>query len=190
MTLDEMLSRLGHREHSMRAVIKELPPNAMIVETGCIRQRDNWVGDGQSTLIWQECAEIVYSIDIDSDAVALARSLTDPEITRVYCSDSVKFLWEFQQQIDLLYLDSFDFDCDQPWASAIHHLHELCAALKNLHERSIVMVDDTAINPQGGGVFGKGMLIFSFMQKIGAQLIVSGPHQMAWRMSNATSAQG
>jgi len=28
-----------------------------IVETGCVRQRDNWVGDGQSTILFDRYAE-------------------------------------------------------------------------------------------------------------------------------------
>src|SRR5262245_35957574 len=51
----------------------------LIVETGCARQPNNWAGDGQSSLLFDrfvsEFDGQVYSVDIDLQACAYARSI-------------------------------------------------------------------------------------------------------------------
>ena len=83
----------------------------VIVETGTTRLEHKQGGDGHATRIFDayincydgEC----YSVDISEDACKCARSLVSSK-TKVICSDSVKFLFNFDKPIDVLYLDSFD----------------------------------------------------------------------------------
>src|ERR1700751_3564209 len=72
----------------------ELP--VTIVETGCVREKDSWEGDGQSTILFDRYAQfppgsIVFSVDIDAAAAALCRSLVRPQV-RIHTCDSVAFL--------------------------------------------------------------------------------------------------
>lgn len=177
---------LGHRAATSRAAYVELLAHArgpiVIVETGCVRAPGNWAGDGQSTIILDHLAAAmsgrVWSVDISSEAVAVASSLTSENVS-VICGDSVEFLSRFDHPIDFLYLDSLDLDANSPLVAAHHHLFELCAASRNLRAGSIVMVDDTW--QLHGRPFGKGMLIAEYMDKIGAELICEG-YQSAWLM--------
>jgi Methyltransferase domain len=107
-TLQHYLNLLAARRDSMTALIDLLPANPVIVETGCVRQEDNWEGDGCSTLIWNalvaERGGRAYSVDTDPTAVALAQRLA-PRV-EVTCGDSIAFLAQLKiDSIDLLYLD-------------------------------------------------------------------------------------
>jgi hypothetical protein len=182
MTLADYLNLLAARQSSMTAVVEMLPSDPVIVETGCLRQEANWIGDGQSTRIWNELvAEIgakAFSVDNDPGAVALARRLA-PHV-KVELADSVKFLAQFAGDIDLLYLDSRDFGTNsaEQFAAALHCLFELCAAAHS--SPRLVMVDDTIeIN---GHFFGKGAMVADYLKKVGAQLVVADRQQVAWKL--------
>lgn len=83
-----------------------------IVETGTARNRlQNCGGDGCSTVVWSSFAHgtdvTVDSVDISEDAVRESRqAVGDFPNIRVHEADSVKFLREYPQLIDFLYLDS------------------------------------------------------------------------------------
>ena len=85
------------------------------------------------------------------------------------CSDSVSFLQNFGKTIDFLYLDSYDFDVDNPFPSQHHHLLEISAAYPFLNENSIVLIDDCDL-PHGG----KGKLAIQFLMQRGWQVLMSG----------------
>lgn len=124
--------------------------NAKILhETGTARDGvRNFTYDGGSTIIFADWAyhndAILYSVDINPGAVESAKEATQQYSTNshVICEDSIKFLKEFNQPIDFLYLDSYDFDFNNPNPSQEHHLRELVAAYPKLHQQSIVMIDD------------------------------------------------
>ena len=75
--------QLAHRTEGFRKVFDHLDRfdrPVGIVETGCVRQQDNWAGDGQSTILFDRYAELhprsaVFSVDRDPEAAALCRSL-------------------------------------------------------------------------------------------------------------------
>lgn len=103
---------LGKRADTMRWALESIWPQApIIVETGCIRGKDTWVGDGMSTVVFEEHIRArgghLYSVDIDPEAVASARRLAP--LAEVALGDSVEFLRGFDRPIDLLYLDSLDY---------------------------------------------------------------------------------
>lgn len=139
----------------------------MIVETGTARHGvSNYDGDGCSTYIFAEWAfhhrSILYSIDIDAKAIAASKSVIQNFLDSVILvhSDSVKYLKQFSQKIDFLYLDSYDFDVKDPLPSQRYHLKEIQAAYPKLTKSSMVMIDDCDL-PFGG----KGKLAIEYLLK-------------------------
>ena len=49
-------ARLGKRHEAFAAIAELLPEGCRIIETGTVRQIDNWEGDGQSTIVWDTLA--------------------------------------------------------------------------------------------------------------------------------------
>lgn len=141
-----------------------------LVETGCVRAREDWRGAGCSSLLFDAFAAAMdarfVSIDIDPRHCALVRKLCPN--TEVICGDSVATLnavCNTVSRIDLLYLDSYDVDWGNPHPSALHHLQELCAAARALLPGSLVFVDD---NKPGSG---KGMYVREYLKRVGATQI-------------------
>jgi hypothetical protein len=154
-----------------------------IVETGCMRSKYrecDFERDGCSTLIFDRFAQkmggAVESVDSSVAAVEYARKFIDPNTTTVYCHDSILFLRNGRGggKIDLLYLDSMDYDKAHPQTSELHHLFELTAAMRNLGRGSIVMVDD---NYSDGT--GKGRLVRKFFTEYGLVPAFEG-RQLGW----------
>ncbi|HLY44413.1 MAG TPA: class I SAM-dependent methyltransferase [Stellaceae bacterium] len=202
---EEAAPHLSFRADGFRQIFAHLdrlerPPG--IVETGCMRKNSDW-GDGRSTLLWAKYAQyhpgcVVYSVDLDPQAVGLCRSMTEDWV-QLHCGDSVRFLKSLADRpppnlaaIDLLYLDSFDVDFANPLPSAIHHLKELAAIAPLLSAETLVVVDDSPMSvlavPQAAGelrlmsqprIGGKGLLIAEYAAQIGAQRVLSG-YQMGW----------
>ena len=103
----------------------------------------------------------------------------------MHCSDSVEFLWQANlnltlenHYVDLLYLDSFDYESSDPWPSAAHHMKELAAIISRLRPGSLVAVDDNFI--VNGQRQGKGAYVYDFMNSIGKTLLHDG-YQLIWR---------
>jgi hypothetical protein len=154
-----------------------------IVETGCMRSKYremDFMRDGCSTLIFdrfvQKMGGMVESVDSSIAAVEYARKFVNPNQTTVYHHDSILFLRNGRGggRIDLLYLDSMDYDKTRPQASELHHLFELTAAMRNLARGSIVMVDD---NYSDGT--GKGRLVRQFFTEYALVPAFEG-RQLGW----------
>lgn len=148
-----------------------------IVETGTTRSIDNFLGDGCSTLLFDKYINskwngIVYTVDINPDSCKVARSITSDK-TIVTISDSVAFLSKFPrpEQIDLLYLDSYDFDFNNPHPSSLHHLKELTAIYPKLRSGCLIVVDDNFDNN-----VGKGSYVRDFLSNVGDQLVFDKYH--------------
>ncbi len=152
-----------------------------IIETGTARQKGNWIGDGQSTIIWDWLAnEIlnlnIYSIDIDIDAIETAQSQTK-NIT--YChGNSLDILKKIDKQIlektAVLYLDSLGVNYQNSHESAEHTLFELMCVYAYLPKGCLVVVDDCiSVN------VGKHFLVKRFFEQQNVPLAFSG-YQMGW----------
>lgn len=164
--LDERLPLLGERAAAFAALwdaLTALQRPVVVVETGATREPDNWDGDGQSTRVWDSLTAAVggevWTCDIDPEACRVTRSLVSDRV-RVHEGDSLEFLpsistYVIKQfgQVDLLYLDSYDIDWDDPLPSMRHHRAELDAAWPMLGPGSIVAVDDNLETT------GKGMAV-------------------------------
>lgn len=198
--------RLGPRRDTFRAMFDHLrrrrTAGHLIVETGCARQADNWEGDGQSTRMFDRFAEEhggeVLTVDLEPAACEYARSVVGAR-TRVFNEDSVPFLRRMAGElraagrgIDLLYLDSFDWDPANPLPSALHHLKELCAIGPALGSGTLVVVDDSFHQLRGfragpdnyvlledQGIAGKAKFVAEYFQQINVPLAFDG-YQCGW----------
>ena len=198
----EFAGRLRLRSETFRKAFEILEAMGKsrysIVETGCARAEGNWHGDGQSTILFDRFVNHwdgqVHTVDVDNEACARLRARVSGKVT-VTCADSVAYLGELQRSgdlgIDLLYLDSHDLDWRNSHPAALHHLHELCAAMPLLASGTLVVVDDTAkcqalVTSQGRemivhdfGVTGKGGYVAEFFTKIGCAPVIEG-YQHGW----------
>lgn len=125
-----------------------------IVETGTIRALDDMGGGGYSTLLFGDYAQHYdkkfWTVDILPEAIELSKKETEGfnKNTNFVISDSVKFLEQFPEKIDLLYLDSMDCpEYDEPDSPALmesqeHQLKEVKAAYNKLHAGSVILLDD------------------------------------------------
>lgn len=192
---NKMISPAGNnpvrnRADSFLLIFQELEKmkldNYYIVETGTTRADHGHLAfgdDGASTYIFDKFINYydgeVNSVDISKPNVEYCRSVVS-EKTKVFCSDSVKFLWSLPKtkKIDFLYLDSYDIEKDNPHPSQLHHVKELCASMDKLKSGSIVAVDDHDAFFTGGKI-GKGNYVKDFMDDIGATLVYEG-YQIVW----------
>ena len=87
----------------------------------------------------------------------------------VHHQDSVGFLSGFKSEIDVLYLDSLD--TNEP-NHADHAQREVEAALPKLHDRSLIVFDDTPW--QGGAWIGKGSLAVPWLVHRGWEILYAG----------------
>jgi hypothetical protein len=188
-----------------------------IVETGCVRQPGNWAGDGGSTILFDRYAQAhpgstVHTVDIDPKATGLCRSCVSACV-RIHTGDSVAFLRSLAdgaldgpldtplRNLDLLYLDSFDWNPNDSFPSAFHHLKELVAVAPLIRAETLVVVDDSPSSMVGffdsKGAFnlvaqprvdGKGKLIAEYAAQVGAQPHFSG-YQCGWTRMRAAPAE-
>jgi hypothetical protein len=199
--------KLGLRFETFKKIFEHLDAikdSILIVETGCARIRENWAGDGQSTILFDKYISnkdehsLFYSVDIDKNAIENCRSQVSVR-TQLTNSDSVAYLSALskdllikQKKIDLLYLDSYDVDMNYWYPSAAHHLKELLAIRLAISEKTLVVIDDCPLSgnfipdDQGKITFtsnpiigGKGRLVAEYANSIGANLLFAG-YQAGW----------
>jgi hypothetical protein len=196
--------QLEYREASFRMVfeyLSKLQRPVCIVETGCIRNFGTFAGEGQSTTLFDKFSEliphtIVHSVDINPKATELCKSLVSSRI-QVHTSDSVTFLRNQCSDlikpfktIDLLYLDSYDVDIENPHDSALHHMKELLAAAPMVTSKTLILVDDSPTTASffidghlklvgSQRIGGKAKYISNYMESIGAKTLYHG-YQAAW----------
>jgi hypothetical protein len=121
------------------------------------------------------------------------------ERVHIHAGDSLAYLKSLADRppgglefLDLLYLDSFDVDFDNPLPSAIHHLKELLAIAPLVSFETLVVVDDSPSSfigvPDGDilvqpirppRIEGKGRLIAEYADQIGAENLFA-EYQCGW----------
>ena len=156
---DSISLKLGVRKNSFSQIFKYLdniPDPIIIVETGCLRIKNNY-SDGQSTLLFDKYTQSrgksskVYTVDIDANATKVCSENVSENVS-ITTGDSVKYLNNLSKEfienktdVALFYLDSFDCDWKSPEQSAQHHLKELVSIKKILNNQTLVVVDDSPI---------------------------------------------
>ena len=157
---ENIKDRLGIRKTSFAKIFEYLDNikgPIIIVETGCLRVKDNFKGDGQSTLLFDKYTQFreekskVYTVDINPRATEVCKSIVSDNV-EIHTGDSVKYLTELMpklknqgQKISLFYLDSFDVDWQSPDRSAAHHLKEITAIINYISEETLIVIDDAPI---------------------------------------------
>lgn len=150
----------------------------IIVETGTSREGLHGAkSNGAATIVFGKWARLnkafVHSVDISAQSVAAAQKEVVAqglvEFVKIHLSDSIQFLESFAEKVDFLYMDSYDYssDVEIQLKSQIHHLEEFKAIEHQLHEKSIVLIDDCDL-PNGG----KGKLVVEYMLKNGWKIFM------------------
>lgn len=164
----------AHRRNGYAALFNAAEERGLrrIVEAGTLRQKDNWGGDGGFT--WWAGAYaakfggVVDTVDISPDALAVAKEVCAEwgDKIRYHAGDSVEYLAANTEPIDILFLDSVDYDAASCFAAQDHNWREFSAALPHLHEKSVVAFDDATL---AGG--GKGGITIPRMEQTGWKVI-------------------
>ncbi len=183
-SLDSALAFIRSKVHNDRRVTFEVAAHLMterhvktIVETGTTRDKEGvFDSNGGFTVLfgyWSALHQAdLYSVDINPVAVENARTMLFPgseNNVHLIVNDSVHFLKNFDKPIDFLYLDSFDFDGNNPLPSQLHHLYEIEAAYDKLSPNAVVMIDDCGL-VHGG----KGELVIYYLRQKGWRVYVTG----------------
>lgn len=148
-----------------------------IVETGTSREGLRGAkSNGAATIVFGKWAKengaFVHSVDISEDSVKNAQAEVDrqnlQDFVQIYHSDSLAFLEDFDKTVDVLYLDSYDYsnDPEVQKKSQQHHLEEFQRIEDQLHDNSIVLIDDCDL-PNGG----KGKLVIAYMLDRGWKIL-------------------
>lgn len=149
-----------------------------IIETGTSREGLHGAkSNGAATIVFGKWAKLndafMHSVDISEKSVAAAQKEVDNQklnsSVKIHLSDSVSFLQAFNEPVDFLYLDSYDYNNDPEvqLKSQTHHLNEFKAIENQLHDKSIVLIDDCDL-PNGG----KGKLVVEYMLKNGWEILI------------------
>ncbi len=164
-TLDWLLRRRKER----------FPNTCRIVETGCSRSSEDWSA-GYSTYIFSVLADSIsgvslLSIDHNQSHLDTAKSVIGGWHGNVefQCSDSIEALKRLTIQPDILFLDSWDSDAP---GHAEHGLAEIIAAEPHLHNRSIIVYDDTVWERSSWK--GKGAMGVPYLLSRGWRIVASG----------------
>jgi hypothetical protein len=190
-------TKLKHRGDSFQYIFEYLYSKnrpVFIVETGCTRIKDNWEGDGQSTVLFDKFAQdilgsLVLSVDVDPNATSLCKALVS-ECVKIHTGNSIPFLRDLAKSkqenfdyIDLLYLDSYDVDMKNVHPSALHHMKELVSIKQFIGPETLIVIDDSPTNsvPMFDGdvvktvnnVVGKGKYIAEYANDIGVSPVFS-----------------
>lgn len=151
----EQFSNIGTPQHVNYLTFKELFKNItqlnkkdlLILESGIASAGTN------STYLFNEYVRKYggrfWSVDINSNLVNRHIGNMCPATTLV-CNDSVIFFdnWaKKNEQADVIYLDSYDLDFDNPNPSGEHGLKEYKALLPVCKKDTLLLIDDTPVNP-------------------------------------------
>ena len=152
----------------------------IIIETGTSRKGLKGTrGDGAFTIVFGKWAKEngakLHSVDIsevscDGSRAEVTNQGLDDVVT-VHLGDSLEFLNNFNDPIDLLYLDSYDYsrtDEDIQLKSQEHHLKEFKTIENKLHDNTIVLIDDCGL--PGGG---KGKTVIEYMTNKNWKILIN-----------------
>jgi hypothetical protein len=171
-------------EHVWESV--KLKGSANILETGCAWDKDNWEGQGQSTLIWDWLIDAAktdgrsisaMSVDITPTSIESARKQT--KNIELVLSDSVKHLNSlhsvYLEHTFLVYLDSFDWSIEKNLESSFHHMAELATIWSGLPQGCMIVVDD-----RHGDHVGKHWMVETFLSHYLKMTPVFKNHQIGY----------
>jgi len=165
----------------------------VIIETGTSREGLKGAkSNGAATIVFGKWAKehgaVLHSVDINSESIANSSAEVErqglQDTVTLHHSDSLDFLKDFAQPVDMLYLDSYDYsshDVEIQRKSQEHHLEEFKRIADQLHENTIVLIDDCDL-PNGG----KGKLVIAYMLEHGWKIVMES-YQVLLVRNNFTS---
>ena len=175
------------RSGTFRTALEAAPRRPAIVETGTTRNGRAWKGDGCATLVFgawiaRHGGQLV-SVDIDPAAVQTSRRLLSQWSLPgdVVCADSLSYLDQRTEPIDLAYLDSLDFDFRFGGASQRHTLAEAQRAWSKLSSGGVILLDDANL-----AFGGKHAMARAWLLGHGAETLAVGPCQVVMRRPRDT----
>ena len=151
----EQFSNKGIPNHVNYLTFKELfknmngIKNPIILESGIASRGTN------STYLFNDYVRkyggFFWSVDTDKNLVETHQGNMCPA-TKLVCDDSVIFFSNWVKktnnlQANVIYLDSYDLDFYNPTPSAEHGLKEFKALLPSCKKDTLLLIDDTPINP-------------------------------------------
>ena len=171
---DKYIRKLGDRFATFKStlmLLNQMKKDPMIVETGCLRQDNDW-GGGMSSYLFGEYVKLFggffHTVDISAENIKMCEFICFGLPVNTHVEDSVTFLKNWSSDsIDLLYLDSFDYSVDNPQLakeSQQHQLTEIETIWDRLSARSLILIDDCDF--MGGG---KSRLSEAFLESKGAK---------------------
>lgn len=116
-----------------------------IIETGASQQ---W-HDGMMGVLFARIAKRtggqMWVVDIDPTTIAKSKEAfkeLDLDFVQFYTGDSVEFLQNFNDRVDLIHLDSWNLNLLDPFPSALHGWREFEAIKDKVNSGCVIMVDD------------------------------------------------
>jgi hypothetical protein len=173
--IDELLKGSPMRAPTFKKALEYLDrvKPSVLIETGTSRGRfdinlPSICGDGASTLIFALwCSRNnakIYTVDIDQVCIDNCKlnigalGLTD--YVEFIVSDSVDFLDKCPlTNLKFLFLDSYDFDYNDPIPSQMHHLKEYMVVKNKLNASCCILIDDCGLPHGGKGFFVEKQLV-------------------------------
>ena len=183
------------RERPLKGLLKaielmEKNGGNIIVEIGCMRMKfthDPHIDcpeclaccDGHSTAVFAKTGHTLYSVDIDSNAINLAKNtIEEYKNANVIFNDGIQFIKNFTLKIDLLFADAWDVGLNN---CAENHLKLYQVAIPKLSKSAVVVIDDCDVDITDGQLHltklkygGKGRLIVPAMIKDGWNVVNTG----------------
>jgi hypothetical protein len=151
-TYEQFLNK-GEPKHINYLTFKELFKNMNSIKNPMILESGIASAGTQSTYLFNEYVRkyggFFWSVDINKSLVEQHRGNMCPA-TRLICDDSVNFFSKWAKnnnKADIIYLDSYDLDFYNPKPSAEHGLKEFRALLPVCKKDTLMLIDDTPINP-------------------------------------------
>ena len=151
----EMFSGKGVPKHLNYLTFRELFKNMEGLKDPIILETGIASAGTMSTYLFNEYIKKYggrfWSVDLNKNLVDGLQGYMCPATTLVH-NDSVSFLRDWvkfnpNKQANVVYLDSYDLDWDNPHPSAIHGLNEYLALIPALKKNTLLLIDDTPSTP-------------------------------------------
>lgn len=118
----------------------------LIVETGCYHEDSQGASTYWMAKLAKDTGGLLRSVDLNPEHVRFAQDvLREADLLNnatIQCADSLEWLSSISGHIDLLYLDAFDYDANNPDLLGIYNVAELGACLGKMAEHSVILLDD------------------------------------------------
>jgi hypothetical protein len=182
--VDNYKDKSSLRFETFRLALKDvykITENPYIFETGTVRMKNDF-GAGYSTYIFGECISIfggkLFTVDNSERNMQTSKLITEKFANNIIyiLDDSLNAIKNFNEKIDLLYLDSFDCPIEgDATESQKHNLQEFLLAENKLRCDCRILIDDVNF-PNGG----KSKLTHEHLEKNNYKLIHKN-QQSLWK---------